>query len=709
MSFDSYSPCPGGTGKKIKFCCPDLVQELDKVARLLAGGQSAACLDYLRKLDEQYPNRSCLQANRCTLESMIGDTEAAKSSVESFLAAEPGNAIALALKAIQLAPEDPLVAVQWLQKSLDAASLELPAQVYEAARVVALELLAKGHYVPARAHVQFQVGVTEGKEDNATAMLLQLERAPAVPTILKEPPRLSEPPSGVPWQAEFQAGIDAAKRGRWQLANTLWTALSSKLADSPELWRNLAAMRSNLGDYQGAADALRKFASLNVALDDAIDAEALAQTLTKEDAYGQVDELRVIVSIGNAEAAQEKFAADRRIERCALDASEWGEEDGPPPRAGYFLLDRELPATGVGLTRETVPHHLAQLLLFGKQTDREARLELTAFRPELDVAQKILREVLGDLLGPAEAEEKIGHLTQVEHALSWHWRMPDDTPDELRRSLVAEERRAIVLEKWLKIPQPMLGGRSPEQAASESRYRLQLLASIYLLQSSDTDSSTETYNELRRKLGLPEQGDIDATGLDTNLIPLARLARLTPERLSDDQLQNAFNRSAITNNSLATRRLAPEVVRRPSLSVVESRLPAYRLLARMATDSDESLRLIAEARTLAEANKQSSAHWDLMELLVRAQRSEGDAVIRLIDHIRRQHGREPGVLQTLAQLLVELGLATPDGRLAIPSLRSVPPESSLVVPGNGDEPGKLWTPDAPEAAGEKKSALWIPD
>ena len=30
MSLDPYAPCPGGTGKKIKFCCPDLVGDLEK-------------------------------------------------------------------------------------------------------------------------------------------------------------------------------------------------------------------------------------------------------------------------------------------------------------------------------------------------------------------------------------------------------------------------------------------------------------------------------------------------------------------------------------------------------------------------------------------------------------------------------------------------------------------------------------------------------
>ncbi len=44
MPIDLYSPCPGGTGKKIKFCCPDFVNELNEIERLIEGEQFAACL-----------------------------------------------------------------------------------------------------------------------------------------------------------------------------------------------------------------------------------------------------------------------------------------------------------------------------------------------------------------------------------------------------------------------------------------------------------------------------------------------------------------------------------------------------------------------------------------------------------------------------------------------------------------------------------------
>ena len=37
-SIDPYSPCPCGTGKKVKFCCPDLINELNEIQSMLEAG-----------------------------------------------------------------------------------------------------------------------------------------------------------------------------------------------------------------------------------------------------------------------------------------------------------------------------------------------------------------------------------------------------------------------------------------------------------------------------------------------------------------------------------------------------------------------------------------------------------------------------------------------------------------------------------------------
>ena len=73
MALDAYSLCPGGTGKKIKFCCPDFISELDKMDRMLEGEQFVACLQHIDQLEQKGQSRACLMAIKSELLRMTND------------------------------------------------------------------------------------------------------------------------------------------------------------------------------------------------------------------------------------------------------------------------------------------------------------------------------------------------------------------------------------------------------------------------------------------------------------------------------------------------------------------------------------------------------------------------------------------------------------------------------------------------------------
>src|SRR5437763_529745 len=75
MPLDRYLPCPGGTGKKIKFCCADLFGELEQIQRMLEGQQRMACLEHVQKTLARYPDRACLLAIKCLLEVELGQQD----------------------------------------------------------------------------------------------------------------------------------------------------------------------------------------------------------------------------------------------------------------------------------------------------------------------------------------------------------------------------------------------------------------------------------------------------------------------------------------------------------------------------------------------------------------------------------------------------------------------------------------------------------
>src|ERR1700722_4701915 len=70
MEFDVYAPCPCGSGKKLKFCCAPIVEDMAKVARLQAADQSRQAMAILEKLDKSHPQNPWV--NTVFAEVLIG-------------------------------------------------------------------------------------------------------------------------------------------------------------------------------------------------------------------------------------------------------------------------------------------------------------------------------------------------------------------------------------------------------------------------------------------------------------------------------------------------------------------------------------------------------------------------------------------------------------------------------------------------------------
>jgi hypothetical protein len=395
-----------------------------------------------------------------------------------------------------------------------------------------------------------------------------------------------------------------------------------------------------------------------------------------------------------------------------LDLSRLGGENEPPPKGAWWLVDRDVPASGKDLTFDAAPMIVGHALLYGKQTDRDARLELVAYRTELSAAQQALQAVVGPTIGAAGAEDVASQAAAVQQLLSWNWRLPDDTPPEKRMELIDAKRADALLNGWTSAPQKLLDGKSPSQVAGEEAYRLRLLASILLLELATQQSgSAFDFNRLREKLGLPTLGAIDAKTAKLTDAGLTRLARIYAKTLSDDQLVQFYQAADHFRHIAAIKKLAAEVISRDSLDSKLDKAEVYGILAQIEADTDKALEYLELARKIAEKSKKSTAPWDLAELALRITRGDVAEADRLLTHIRNDHLREPGVAQALFQILHEAGIIGPDGRptaAAAAAAQSGAP--GIVVPGAAaTEPGKIWTPGGEQATGAKKSGLWTPD
>ena len=707
MALDAYTLCPCGTGKKIKFCCPDLLGELQELHRMIEGDQYAAALKHIEGLEAKHPDRASLLTTRVQLLRGMDHVEEAKKVAGRFVEKHPDNPIALAEMAITTAlVEGGRQAMAWFQKAMAASREQIYFQVYEAMGILAQVLASEGEMRAARALVRLQLSLApDHKDDDAMNLLLKLNSSSDVPLLIKEERPLATCPDDVPWKARFDEAIFFVRSGLWKEAETRLESLAEEINDSPAIWQALAMLRGWLSENDGSIEAWRKYAALEVPLEDAVEAEALAMLLSDDPLGDSMDFQMLTYPVDDLERVQTALIASPRAvgeENMPVSVG----EDDVPPKATYLLVNRVVPESAEELTLETIPCVLGQVLLFGKQTDREARLEVVGVTAE-DAAEveTLLRDLAGDALGAEVQHETLTQTSVTQHRLRRPWHLPSDTSEEHYQKWAEAHRDHVLLETWPRTGLGVLDGQSPEEAASQEAYRVRVLAAILVLDYWSGEANIQfDFNRLRERLGLPTLGPLAPGETPIVKFPLIRLHRLEVEKLSDDDVLNGFRRSILYDATEALLRFARELTQRASFNGQAYQLHAYELLVRLEEDLDKTLEYLERGRDAAATAGESSANWDLIELNIRMQRGEVDRAQRLLQHLQAEHLNEPGVAQALMQFFVQIGMIHPDGTPAGPM-----PEEEVGAVATGqtsDAPGKLWTPES-QQPGQKKT-IWTP-
>lgn len=705
MPLDGYSPCPCGSGKKVKFCCSDLLDELTKIERMIAGDQRLACLEYIAKLEANKPDRPALMAIKIGILGDLKRFDEMRTAIRSFAEKHPENPIALAENAtLQAVDENPHAGVVSMQKALRACHESVPNQVYSALGTLARILLSAGQPVAAKAH--FSLMMTVAPDDEfPVSMVMQLSGAEMLPALLRDVNRLGPCPDGVAWSKDFAKAYAETQEADWISAEKSWSDLAAGAGkSSPAVWTNLATTRAWIADLPGAVLALRQLAALDIPLDDAVEAEALAQLFDLDGAEPPIDVVVVSYPVVEMERLMLALTADRRCAQAPIEQMPQSNE--PPPRARFMLLDKPELENATDIKLAEVPKVVGELYVFGKQTDREARIEIEGLRgDELSRARDMIAQIAGDSLGPAGAEEVIEGESPVSAILSSKHYLPPGTSPELQQSLATTFSREAILERWTHYPQRLLDDKTPRDAATDAQYRIPLLAAILLLDDvSSRHMRGFDFNELRASLGLPTADPIDPSTVNVQNLSLLRRARLDYGKLSDDDLLSAYTHVMLTRYRPAMSKAAAEIVARPSLDGKIDKAEAYGVLAEGAHDIDEALELYGKAVQESIRTGTSPAQWYLAEIPLRLMRGDVAEFERLVRVLTTKHGAEPGVREALMRIMYSLGMIGPDGRptQAMPEMAAAG-TAPAAVPA---EPG-LWTPGG-EQQPSGKSGLWLP-
>ena len=165
-----------------------------------------------------------------------------------------------------------------------------------------------------------------------------------MPLLLRDNLLLADAPAGLRNKAAFDEAMRLARRGQWRRAE----AEFAKLLDPADAAAGGALQPGRRARLAGGdaefAQGLHHFAKLDVPLDDAVEAEALAQLVDPKLDDPTLESVRITYPVHDEDAATERLASDKRIEHYELDPETLDEDEITRPRSTHILLDRPVAA-----------------------------------------------------------------------------------------------------------------------------------------------------------------------------------------------------------------------------------------------------------------------------------------------------------------------------------------------------------------------------
>jgi tetratricopeptide (TPR) repeat protein len=713
MNINPYALCPCGSGKKIKFCCGDLAGEMEKVLRMVEGNQPTAAVRHLEQLLKKHPQRTSLLDLKSNIEMQLGWYDQAGETVDAYLAADPTSIHAWARRAMQLGLADQIKEGEVaLQKSISFCDdPPYTSVVLMAIRVMARAFEADDRMIPAIAHYLMYGDVSPHGDMEGEKELIRLTREEPIPDLFKGPFKLYGAAADPALRDEFARASAAAGRGAWREAVTAFDALNAKGPHDARIVYNAALLHGFLGEATQMAEGLRDYASCNVPEEDAVEALALAQYLDSHSSDDSVSGRQLTFEIDDLEGIVERRRQDRRTPRFDRPDDEWTSvEEGPPPEAGFYVLDREDPRDWSELPLDDVPRLLATVELFGRETDRPPRA-VVRMTQDAQYESKLaaVREVfaLGDR-HPIDESEQV-KVTPLGNFAMYYSYVAPDAEFEVRVRVFEESRLKALLDIWPATPQTALGGKAPHDLVGDASGRLDLRAAVYRAVLTHVPRRLRNrVHELWDRMGVAPLADgIDPGPIDEERLWFVRAARLDAAKLSDERLAKITLDAALANATSAIAHLAPELLRRPQLHRTVNMYAVGGAAVGEAPDYATAFDFLTDARRLVAPETVPPGLWDVMEFTAAFDRLEKNRLAALFRQAVENANRSELVAKALVRALAERGLITEDGMLRMP----VPPpddaasgsDSSDETP---DEP-KIWTPES-EAARQGKGKIWLP-
>jgi len=772
MAIDPYSPCPCGSGKKVKWCCKDLAKEVAQIDELTDAGQFSQALQLIDRCLSKNPRHSWLRLTKATCLASKGQHAAAREELKRLVSDEPKfkEAWSMYVLIAGLGPDGDL---SILQDALDAladssgdcldfmtpvlAFVEQRSQLSE--QMPSFPLLAYSrlalslatHLLPAGEQTGQSQGqpadkeeklskldpdqrvdvaklfreaekqAKKGKDDSAKLCLLlleeilELEHYPLEPIWLRAHWRLARPPQGLADEElsnSWHEALRLSAQGRWRRAAELFGQLAERQPQIAELWWNKGLCLARYGNLQQGAEAIRRYAELVDDDADALDAEALAISLLEE----------VDPTLLTKKAYDFKIVSRARMIERLADSPRVQKSDRPDGSHCWVLLEGPQQSEAGDSDGQQPIQFMSGIIDVSQDT-----AHLVPLGDNSEEMRRAFLEIVGDSvdLNSEQSYEIDSPVVSAKFEKVPAARSALGGVIERRRKLFARHR-ADYERGWVDAPFNYLDGKTPREAVAEPGLRRRVRAAVWFVEHRFF-AAGEQPPALREQLGLEPEPSWHLNGQAIEDIPPSRLPLLCLEELDKDSLTRIID--------LSQRFSLPEVGKRASLVLLrkaeegEKGIDVSFMLRRAlacVSGAEEAEELRKRAKRIAGDDLEEVMDIELAYLFALAALDRQEDVLKHVAYLYGFTKELGGEHQArFLQILLELGLARAvplegePGRARLdfsPALAVVERHLDRVSLGELEAKkfgARVWTPDgqrsaAPSGPGDKPK-IWTPD
>ncbi|WP_144992990.1 SEC-C metal-binding domain-containing protein [Polystyrenella longa] len=710
MPLDPYQLCPCGSGKKLKFCCAAMTEVMEKVQSAQEKGNVRQAQQLIEKqYDPENPVAwACIAHSSMLIEQ--GKVDLARQVLQTLLKQNSEHPAGIGLYAMTAALSGKFQeSKSVIYNVFQSGSGLLPDLASEVASAVSANFARQQCWMGARAYLvlAMRLAPKEAKQD-CFYELMSFDANYAIPYPFRSGQPLLNFQGDDAESKEDRKAHKLADLGCYAPAARIYVKLIENHSEDALLYHNAGLCHAWDGNEAQAAHYFHKAAELTEDMGQAVELETLSQLLAwncvedkivPESAHYDVDSISRLLTV-LADAGQIQRITNQQNSQI----EEWAE-------AGFEVLDRPRLEAGVtDLKPDDIPEVLGEIFILKETPDAESdkRVIISSdSHDRLEETIKIVQQATDDVkLENESRNESMTELTQPpgvpkEHQVYyWRWGFPTKFAAKPRMELFLEKWEDLVYEKWPKTPQSVLDGQTPAELEPNS---VRKYAAAHVLDA--LSGQRQLPFDLPRIMEtleldpLPQIKPDDEHTLSS--LTAMQFNRLDYSDLSDDEMLNVMNRALLTHYSLVLDAILEELLEsRPGCEGKFDRFRAYRTLSQIAIFNNNEERALAWVeKALAEATKLEKSfepvfEWKLRKLTVLLRDPQRPEVKELVTSMHQYYGSKiPEFRNMLAGLQADLNL---DVGILAPNGAAVDASS---------EQG-LWSPDQPEASGDKK--LWLP-